>query len=131
MMKAPSPRRLRDFDARLDRLRAETQGKEGKHGRGEPTTGVGMAFAIASHLVAGLMVGGGIGYLLDRWLETAPFLLITFFFLGAAGGGMNVYRQLKGYGLAVGYRPVEGLGKDKAAGSATQPADQESGEGRG
>lgn len=63
-----------------------------------------MAMRIGVELVAGVAVGAGIGYFLDRWLGTGPWLLILFFFLGAAGGMMNVYRAATGEGLRMGYR---------------------------
>ena len=66
--------------------------------------GLGMAVRIGVELVAGVGVGAGIGYFLDRWLGTGPWLLILFFFLGAAGGMMNVYRAATGEGLQMGYR---------------------------
>lgn len=47
---------------------------------------------IGTELVAGLVVGGGIGYVLDRWLGTGPWLMIVFFFFGAAAGIRNVMR---------------------------------------
>jgi ATP synthase protein I len=68
---------------------------------------LGFAFAIASHLVAGLAVGAGIGYLLDRWLGTLPAFLLTFFVLGAGAGGMSIFRMVKGYGMALGFRRAE------------------------
>jgi len=105
-MKDPRPEALRDLDARLERLRDETQPSEQKPAVQEPTSGLGMAFAISAHLVAGLAVGAGVGYGLDRWLDTSPWLLIVFFFLGAAAGMLNVYRTVSGMGDAVGYRPA-------------------------
>ncbi|MFZ1413580.1 MAG: AtpZ/AtpI family protein [Defluviicoccus sp.] len=102
----PPPGSLQDLDERLKRLRAETEPPEAKPAFGEPAYGLGMAFMVAAHLVSGLGVGAGIGYLLDRGLGTKPWLLVTFFLLGAAAGGMNVYRTIKGYGMAVGYRPA-------------------------
>lgn len=59
---------------------------------------------IGVELVAALIVGVGIGYLLDRWLGTAPWLLLVFFLLGSAAGIMNVFRVTKGLGGAVGYQ---------------------------
>ena len=50
---------------------------------------------IGVELVAGLVVGGGIGWLLDRWLGTMPAMLILFFFLGAAAGIVNVFRTVR------------------------------------
>ncbi|HOT83374.1 MAG: AtpZ/AtpI family protein [Rhodospirillales bacterium] len=106
MSHQPSPGSLQDLDERLRRLRAETEPPEAKPAFGEPANGLGMAFMVAAHLVSGLAVGAGIGYLLDRGLGTKPWLLVTFFLLGAAAGGMNVYRTIKGYGMAVGYHPA-------------------------
>ena len=36
-----------------------------------------------------------IGWALDRWLGTAPFLMVVFLVLGAAAGIMNVFRAAK------------------------------------
>jgi ATP synthase protein I len=115
---------LQDLTARIDRLRTETGYRpDGKKADAEPTTGLGMAFAIASHMVAGLGVGGGLGYLLDRWLQTSPWLLILFFLLGAAAGFVNVYRTASRYGMAAGYQPAAGeeaAVKDNAKASAKE-----------
>ncbi|WP_193183544.1 AtpZ/AtpI family protein [Nisaea sediminum] len=104
--KPSDPPSLDDLDARLRRARGEDQGESGPKGtRGSVATeGLGMAMRIGVELVAGVGVGAGIGYLLDSWLGTAPWLLILFFFLGAAGGMMNVYRAATGEGLQVGYK---------------------------
>ncbi|MGF1627025.1 MAG: AtpZ/AtpI family protein, partial [Alphaproteobacteria bacterium] len=42
--------------------------------------------------VAGLVAGVAIGVALDAWLDTGPWLLITFFILGSGAAFMNVYR---------------------------------------
>ena len=68
-------------------------------------SGYAMAFRIGTELVAALIVGVGIGLLMDKWLETAPLFLVVFFFLGAGAGILNVYRAASGIGLAPGYRP--------------------------
>jgi ATP synthase protein I len=46
-------------------------------------------------LVAGVAVGGFIGWALDRLFGSAPFLLIVFLILGSAAGIMNVVRSAK------------------------------------
>lgn len=51
-----------------------------------------MAFRIATELLAGLILGGVIGWFLDDWLGTKPFLFLVFFALGAAAGMLNVFR---------------------------------------
>jgi ATP synthase protein I len=52
----------------------------------------GNAFRFAAELVVGVGVGGFIGWALDRWLGTAPWLLVLFVILGFAAGMMNVIR---------------------------------------
>ena len=95
-----SPPLLKDLEDRLGRARA----RKPRPGPKAESSAVGYAFRIAAELVSGLLVGLAIGWLLDRWLGTRPWLMIVFFFLGAAAGILNVYRSTKGYGLAVGYR---------------------------
>ena len=55
-------------------------------------------------MVAGIALGAGIGLGLDWWLDTRPWFMIVFFFLGAGAGMLNVYRTVTGMGHAVGYR---------------------------
>ena len=58
---------------------------------------------VATERVAGLIIGTGIGLMLDKWFETKPLFLIIFFFLGAFAGIYNLWRQLTGNGLKIGY----------------------------
>ena len=51
---------------------------------------MGMAFKLGTELVAAVAVGTIIGFILDRWFDTKPWLIIIFFFLGAAAGMLNV-----------------------------------------
>lgn len=46
-------------------------------------------------LVAGVAVGGGLGYFLDRWLGTSPVCLIVFLLLGTAAGIRNMMKSDK------------------------------------
>jgi ATP synthase protein I len=56
---------------------------------------MGLAFRIATELVAGVFVGALLGWALDKWLGTAPFLLIVFLLLGIAGGLLNSIRAAR------------------------------------
>ena len=56
---------------------------------------LGYAVRLGVELVAGVAVGGFIGWALDRWLATAPFLMVVFLALGAAAGILNVIRAAK------------------------------------
>lgn len=83
-----------DFEARLRALRKRvSEDRDGRGGPlGIPQSAFGLALRAGVEMVAGLVVGGGIGWLLDAWLGTGPFLLILFFFLGAGAGILNVFR---------------------------------------
>jgi len=56
---------------------------------------LGQALRLGIELVAGVAVGGFIGWWLDRFLGTAPLLMVVFLGLGAAAGIMNVVRTAK------------------------------------
>ncbi|KAF0230351.1 MAG: hypothetical protein FD175_1673 [Beijerinckiaceae bacterium] len=64
-----------------------------KSGRGQVSGGaLGVGMRAGSELTAGVLVGCGIGYLLDRQFETSPLFLIIFMMFGMATGFWNVYR---------------------------------------
>lgn len=81
---------LDELDARLKAARAERAAAGGR--RRAPLTGMGLALRIAVELVSALAVALGIGWLLDRWLGTRPWIMLAFLPLGGAGGMLNVYR---------------------------------------
>ena len=56
---------------------------------------MGNAFKLGTELVAAVGVGTIIGFILDSWFGTTPWLIIIFFFLGAAAGMLNVIRTAK------------------------------------
>ena len=53
---------------------------------------MGNAFKLGTELVAAVAVGTIIGFILDTWFDTKPWLIVIFFFLGAAAGMLNVIR---------------------------------------
>ena len=53
---------------------------------------MGNAFKLGTELVAAVGVGTIIGFILDSWFGTKPWLIVIFFFLGAAAGMLNVIR---------------------------------------
>ena len=58
-------------------------------------TGAGFGFKISTELVAALVVGVGIGLLVDNYLGAKPIGLIIFFILGAFAGFLNIYRVMR------------------------------------
>jgi ATP synthase protein I len=99
-----NPRPLDEFDARLRAARGEAKSEAGPEPRNGASIGAGMGMGVrvGVELIAGIAVGGGIGYGLDRWLGTKPWLLLVFFFLGAAASVLNIYRAVHGLDDSVG-----------------------------
>ncbi len=97
---------LGEFDKRLKSARdAEDQGKLWKKDADKPPqSALGLAFRVSVELVSALAVGLAIGWVLDEWLGTRPWVMLVFLILGGAAGILNVYRMASGFGYAVGYQ---------------------------
>ena len=83
-----------DFKTRLksakDKLEKNSLSQANKRG-----LFMGSAFRLGTELVAAVAVGTIIGFILDNWFDTKPWLLIVFFFLGSAAGMFNVIKTAK------------------------------------
>ena len=105
------------FRQRLDELGERIGKARGNSTEREPIDAesrgraLGQALRLATELVAGVGVGGVIGWGLDRILGTAPFLLVAFLILGAAAGILNVMRTAKAM-QPKGPLPGKDLGPD-------------------
>ena len=58
-------------------------------------SGAGFGFKISTEIIAALVVGVGIGLIVDKYLGTKPFGLIIFFIFGALAGFLNVFRVMR------------------------------------
>ena len=56
---------------------------------------LGIALKLSTEMVAAVFVGSIIGFILDNWFDSKPWLTIIFFFVGAASGILNVIRSAK------------------------------------
>jgi ATP synthase protein I len=95
---------LDEFESRLREARKreeEDSGREAER-KGGPTS-MGLGFRIGIELVVGLVLGTGLGWVLDLWLRTGPWLMLLFLFLGGAAGVMNVLRVMRGLDQTVGF----------------------------
>lgn len=54
-----------------------------------------MAFQVTVELISGVLVGAGIGYILDEIFDFHSILLLIFIILGSIAGMLNVYRYIK------------------------------------
>lgn len=84
--------RLRDLDRELDERRASRQAaappQEEPSGRR-----YGLALRLGADFVAGVVVGGAIGWGIDRLFGTSPWGLMIFLLLGFAAGILTVLRS--------------------------------------
>lgn len=85
-------RRLDTLDGKLTAAKGVRQPPVEAEGRGRA---MGQAFKLSIELVAGVAVGGVIGWALDQLFGTKPILMLVFLVLGAASGIMNVFRTAK------------------------------------
>ena len=56
---------------------------------------IGIAFKMSAELVSAVAVGTIIGFILDNWFGTKPWLILIFFFVGVIAGISNVIRSAK------------------------------------
>ncbi|MEA4855681.1 MAG: AtpZ/AtpI family protein [Solidesulfovibrio sp.] len=56
---------------------------------------IASASVVGLNLVSATFVGLFIGWWLDRWLDTKPWLLLTFLVLGIAAGFKNVMIEVR------------------------------------
>src|SRR5436305_13923250 len=79
--KLPPDARLESLDERLDRLQqAETE----RTAKRQPDASYRAGQLVLSQMIGGPLGGGVIGWLLDRWPGTAPWLTLTLPFHGIA-----------------------------------------------
>jgi ATP synthase protein I len=85
--------RLQRLNEGLGHLRDRDRPAEGAGAdRAATASGYARGFRLSSELVAGVVVGAGLGWLIDRWLGVSPWGLIVFLLLGFAAGVLNVMR---------------------------------------
>ncbi len=70
----------------------DAAGKPGE-GAGRQTRQYAMAMELPFLIVGGVLAGGLAGWLLDRWLHTAPWLMLALGSLGFIGGLRDVLRR--------------------------------------
>ena len=83
-----------DFKTRLKSAKNKAKSKYSTS-KEPSTSGMGHAFKMSTELVAAVAVGTIIGFILDNWFGSKPWLIIIFFFVGIIAGIMNVIRSAK------------------------------------
>ncbi len=102
MAEHEEPPSFDDLDARI---RAAREREEQQPGRGpgrRPPQGLALGMRLSVEFIAGVAVGAGLGYTLDRFLGTSPWLMVLFLLLGGVAGVFNAYRAARGMDATVG-----------------------------
>jgi ATP synthase protein I len=92
---SPDPdfdRRLAAFRARIERGGAKGAGESDGGGRASAASLAG-ALRLSAEFIAGILGGGGLGWLADHFLGTSPWGLIVLLLLGFVAGVYNVVRD--------------------------------------
>jgi ATP synthase protein I len=89
-----------DLSGRLERLGAELEARRpapppasAARASSSDPSGLARAFRASSEFIAGIVVGGGLGWVFDKGLGTSPWGLIVFLLLGFVAGVYNVLRS--------------------------------------
>tara|TARA_B100001123_G_scaffold429089_1_gene547028 strand:+ start:276 stop:566 length:291 start_codon:yes stop_codon:yes gene_type:complete len=85
---------LKEITTRLEIAKKNIQ-KDKINYKSSNAASFGKAIKISTELVASVVVGTTIGFLLDNWFGTKPLLTICFFLMGVAAGILNVFRAAK------------------------------------
>jgi ATP synthase protein I len=102
--------RLQRLGEGLARHRAVETSNDASENRAATASGYAKGFRLSSELVAGVIVGAGLGWLVDRWFGITPWGLIIFLLLGFAAGVLNVMRSA---GVVASPGIDDRLGKDR------------------
>jgi len=85
---------LKELSTRLEIAKKNIK-KDTLVNRSRNAASLGKALKISTELVAAVVVGSTIGFLLDNWFGTKPLLTIFLFFIGVAAGILNVFKSAK------------------------------------
>ena len=83
-----------DLKTRLKIAKSKFKNKNPSESNNQKSS-FGKAFQLSTELVSAVLVATIIGFILDNWFDTKPWLIIIFFFIGVAAGIMNVIRSAK------------------------------------
>ena len=82
------------FKTRLE-IAKKKASKRNPNGSQKSSSNIGVALKLSTELVAAVAVGTIIGFILDDWFDTKPWLILIFFFVGVAAGILNVVKSAK------------------------------------
>jgi len=87
-------KKIKEITTRLEIAKKNIKDEQ-KNNQGSNAASLGKALKISTELVAAVVIGSIMGFILDGWFDTKPLLTICFFFMGVAAGMLNVFKSAK------------------------------------
>ena len=87
-------KKIKEITTRLEIAKKSIKSMRNNN-QGSNAASLGKALKISTELVASVVVGTLLGFILDGWFDTRPWLTISFFFMGVGAGFLNVIRSAK------------------------------------
>lgn len=84
--------RLSELESKLGKVKAQRDTARAEADAKARGRGMAYGMRMATEFVAAIIVGGLIGWALDRWLGTTPWVFLGFFLLGCVAGVLNLMR---------------------------------------
>ena len=85
--------RLKSLGQRLDQAGSARSLEAEAFRSATDASGFARGFRLSSELIAGVLVGAGLGWLIDRWLGSLPWVMFVFALVGFSAGVLNVVRS--------------------------------------
>ena len=101
-----------DLAARIARAQGERKVavERAQAGSAKDMSGMSRGLRLGSEFIAAILVGAGVGYLLDLWLGTGPWIMLVMLLIGFAAGVLNVARSASEMNKAAPPPPGSDLG---------------------
>lgn len=93
--------RVSSLEERLEKAQNRERNKAKQRTR-SPDENQQLGMRVLSYLIGGVVVGFGIGWILDRLFGTSPLFLLSFFFLGIGTAFWRIYK--------ISSQPVKDIG---------------------
>lgn len=90
--------------------RGQLKDAESSEARSNNASGISRGLRLGSEFAAAILVGSGIGYFLDQWLGTGPWIMLVMLLIGFAAGIMNVIRAVAEMNAASPAPPEANIG---------------------
>jgi ATP synthase protein I len=106
---------MSDFNSRLNKAREKAGLDKPPPGPAPPLSLATYALRVATELIAGVIVGGFVGWWIDKHFKTSPWGLIGLLLLGVAAGTLNLIRAVQRMNaqLGAGSGPADTSSEDE------------------